>query len=77
MVAINSIPQQEVAKGSGHMELALARPMTCSSLVAKKPWPSYPGGASAIFTSVLIILEGWFVLKNRFSEVLVSFLQVT
>jgi hypothetical protein len=48
MVAINSIPQQEVANGKGQIELALAKPTALSKLVAKKPWPSKPGGASVI-----------------------------
>jgi hypothetical protein len=34
-VAINSIPQQEVANGSGQIEFFLARPITLSSEVAK------------------------------------------
>jgi hypothetical protein len=55
MVAMNSIPQQEVAKGSGHNELALAKPITLSNEVAKKPDPSIPGGASANFISLIII----------------------
>ena len=54
MVAINSIPQQEVAKGNGHKECDLANPTTLSIDVAKKPDPSIPGGASTKFTSVII-----------------------
>jgi hypothetical protein len=46
MVAINSIPQQLVAKGKGQIELALAKPTAFSKLVAKKPCPSIPAGAS-------------------------------
>jgi hypothetical protein len=62
MVAINSIPQQEVAKGSGHKELARAIPTTLSIRVAKNPGPSIPGGASALrsifdFSFVLIYLS--------------------
>jgi hypothetical protein len=59
MVAINSIPQQDVAKGNGHNEFALAKPITLSKDVAKNPDPSIPGGASANFISLIIIL-----LKN-------------
>jgi hypothetical protein len=47
---MNSIPQHEVAKGRGQRELARARPTRLSKLVAKKPAPSIPGGASATFT---------------------------
>jgi len=36
MVAINSIPQQEVANGKGHNEWERARPITLSKEVAKK-----------------------------------------
>jgi len=39
MVAMNSIPQQEVAKGKGHKEFFLAKPTTLSNFVAKKPSP--------------------------------------
>jgi hypothetical protein len=39
MVAMNSIPQQEVAKGSGQMEFFLANPTTLSKEVAKNPSP--------------------------------------
>ena len=46
MVAINSIPQHEVANGSGHKEYERAKPIALSSEVAKKPAPSTPGGAS-------------------------------
>src|SRR5690606_28847034 len=45
-VAINSIPQQDVANGRGHNEFARASPMALSNLVAKNPAPSTPGGAS-------------------------------
>jgi hypothetical protein len=44
MVAINSIPQQEVAKGSGHIEFFLASPTTSLNLVEKKPSPLIPSG---------------------------------
>jgi hypothetical protein len=59
MVAINSIPQQEVAKGKGQSELALARPTTSFSFVAKKPSPTTPSGASTIFVldSVIFIKD--------------------
>jgi hypothetical protein len=45
MVAMNSIPQQEVAKGRGHMEFFLAKPTTLSREVAKKPSPICPSGS--------------------------------
>jgi hypothetical protein len=48
-VAINSIPQQDVAKGSGHNELARAKPMALSTRVAKNPGPSMPGGGCTIW----------------------------
>jgi hypothetical protein len=58
MVAINSIPQQEVANGNGQSELALARPTTSFSFVAKNPSPTTPSGASTIFVldSVIVII---------------------
>jgi len=56
MVAMNSIPQQDVANGNGHKELALAKPITLSNEVAKNPCPSYPSGASTIFTIILSFL---------------------
>ena len=52
MVAMNSIPQQEVAKGSGQMEFLRARPTTLSIEVAKKPGPSIPSGAWVSVTFV-------------------------
>ena len=61
MVAINSIPQQEVAKGNGHIELARAKPTTSFYFVAKKPSPVTPSGASTIFIFELI-----FILDFRF-----------
>jgi hypothetical protein len=57
MVAINSIPQQEVANGSGQSELARAIPTSLSIDVAKNPGPSIPGGASAIVISLDIMLN--------------------
>jgi hypothetical protein len=48
MVAINSMPQHDVANGNGHNEFALANPITLSSVVAKKPGWAYPSGGSAI-----------------------------
>jgi hypothetical protein len=46
---MNSIPQQEVAKGNGQIEFFLAKPTTSSSFVAKKPAPSIPSGAFTLF----------------------------
>src|SRR5690606_17555862 len=54
MVAMNSIPQHDVANGSGHNELALANPIALSSVVAKKPDPSTPGGAGANLISLML-----------------------
>jgi len=48
MVAMNSIPQQDVAKGKGHNEFFLAKPTTELSCVAKKPSPEIPSGAAPI-----------------------------
>src|SRR5258708_2182490 len=47
---MNSMPQQEVANGSGQIEFFRARPTTFSRLVAKNPAPSSPSGLSATFT---------------------------
>jgi hypothetical protein len=55
MVAIYSIPQQEVANGNGQSELARAIPTTSFSFVAKKPSPATPSGASPIFIFELLI----------------------
>jgi len=50
---MNSIPQQDVANGSGHSELARAKPIALSNDVAKNPDPWMPGGASANFMSLI------------------------
>lgn len=70
MVDINSIPQQEVAKGRGQMLFFLANPTTASSLVAKNPGPACPGGASAIVIELLIrlILVFFFPNQHPFSD---------
>ncbi len=57
MVAINSIPQQEVANGKGHNELALANPTTSFNLVAKKPSPTTPSGGATIFVLESVIID--------------------
>jgi hypothetical protein len=57
MVAMNSIPQQEVAKGSGQRELARAKPTALSRLVAKKPWPSRPSGLYSLLISTLVVMS--------------------
>lgn len=54
MVAINSIPQHEVANGKGQSELARASPTALSNEVAKKPWPSMPSGFK--FGSMLTLI---------------------
>jgi hypothetical protein len=52
---MNSIPQHDVANGKGQSEFARAKPTKLSKLVAKKPAPSIPGGASATLTVELLI----------------------
>jgi hypothetical protein len=54
MVAMNSIPQHEVANGKGHNELARAKPTAFSNEVAKKPAPSMPSGRYSVLISMLI-----------------------
>lgn len=58
-MAINSIPQQEVANGKGQSELARANPTTSFSVVAKKPSPETPSGGATIFIfeSLILILD--------------------
>jgi len=58
-VAINSIPQQEVAKGSGQIEFFRANPITPFNLVAKKPSPWWPSGIS---TMLISDTSGFFVI---------------
>jgi hypothetical protein len=48
MVAMNSMPQQEVAKGSGQIEFLRANPTTSLNFVVKNPSPEYPCGASTV-----------------------------
>jgi hypothetical protein len=48
MVAMNSIPQQEVAKGNGQSEFETI-PTTSFRVVAKNPSPTTPSGGSTIF----------------------------
>jgi hypothetical protein len=57
MVAINSIPQHDVAKGNGQSELARAIPTTSFSFVAKKPSPETPSGGVTIFIFESLILN--------------------
>jgi hypothetical protein len=57
MVAINSIPQHEVANGKGQSEFARASPITPSSFVAKKPGPSIPSGDFATSNFVFFIIS--------------------
>jgi len=52
MVAMNSIPQQDVAKGKGHMEFFLASPTTSLNFAAKNPSPCYPSGIEATLMSL-------------------------
>ena len=54
-MAINSIPQQEVANGNGQMELDLANPITLSKAVANNPGDEKPsGGATFVYVVILI-----------------------
>jgi hypothetical protein len=55
MVAMNSMPQQEVAKGRGQIELLRASPTTLSSEVVKKPSPENPSGASTLLMPQLLV----------------------
>jgi hypothetical protein len=48
MVAMNSIPQHDVAKGKGHKEFLRASPTTELNCVAKNPSPGTPSGAFPI-----------------------------
>ena len=48
IVAINSMPQHEVANGKGQIEFLLARPTTLFNDVAKNPSPGCPSGMSAM-----------------------------
>jgi hypothetical protein len=51
---MNSIPQQEVAKGSGQMEFFRASPTTSLSLVVKNPSPLKPSGMGPIPIAVVM-----------------------
>src|SRR5690606_23954414 len=60
MRLMNSMPQQLVAKGSGHRLFLRAMPMAWSTLVAKKPVPMWPGGGSTMVGfSRLGACSGW------------------
>jgi hypothetical protein len=48
MVAMNSMPQHEVANGRGQIELLRARPITLSKVVANTPGAEYPSGGSTL-----------------------------
>jgi hypothetical protein len=62
MVAMNSIPQQEVAKGNGQSELA--RPYLQHHLeLCEKSLPTTPSGGSTIFMLELLIVL-YFELEN-------------
>ena len=45
-MAINSIPQQEVANGNGQIEFLRAKPIALSNVVAKSPGDENPSGGS-------------------------------
>jgi hypothetical protein len=54
---MNSMPQHDVAKGSGQIEFLRAKPTTFSNLVAKKPGPSWPAGRSpTVILFVAVVL---------------------
>jgi hypothetical protein len=59
MVAMNSIPQHEVANGKGQSEFALANPTALSNDVAKNPAPSKPSGLwlGSMFTLISFVLK--------------------
>jgi hypothetical protein len=63
MVAMNSIPQQDVANGKGQREFLRARPTTSLSLVVKNPSPAYPSGASATETASEILASMGVILN--------------
>src|SRR5687767_9457229 len=73
MVAMNSIPQQEVANGRGQIEFLRARPTTLSKLVAKKPSPPCPLGASATKTCVFMSASIGIIL-NRTGRAIIFYL---
>jgi hypothetical protein len=62
MVAMNSIPQQEVAKGNGQSELARAIPTTSFRVVAKNPSPTTFWRLNYFMLELLIVL--YFELEN-------------
>jgi hypothetical protein len=64
MVAMNSIPQQEVAKGRGQIEFFRAKPTTLLRLVAKKPSPVCPSGILARLILSLISALTAFILNR-------------
>jgi hypothetical protein len=63
MVAMNSIPQQEVAKGRGHIEFFRASPTASLSLVAKKPSPVCPSGISTMLIEFFVSAGTVFTLN--------------
>jgi hypothetical protein len=64
MVAMNSIPQHDVANGNGHKECDRASPITLSNEVAKKPDPSIPGGASANLISLMFLSFQYLIFRR-------------
>jgi len=52
---MNSMPQQEVAKGNGQIEFFRARPITLSNVVAKIPGAVYPSGGSALLYVFMLV----------------------
>ena len=69
MVAINSIPQHEVANGNGHKEFFRANPTTELNCVAKNPSPGTPSGAFPIEMASAISASFGFKL-NRTGRIL-------
>src|SRR4249920_3756951 len=63
MVAMNSIPQQEVAKGRGHIEFLRASPTASLSLVAIKPSPVCPSGISTMLIEFFVSAGTVFTLN--------------
>ena len=57
MVAMNSMPQQEVAKGRGQMELLLARPDHLVQSSGEHPGAEYPSGGSTLLYIGLFVSD--------------------
>jgi hypothetical protein len=74
MVAMNSIPQQDVANGSGQIEFFRARPITPFNVVAKNPSPWWPWGIS---TMLISDTRGFFVILYDTGRDIIYFENIT